>query len=177
MHLIIDGYNVIKSGQNNSSAKENLSLLRDNLIRKLSAYKGSKIHNITVVFDGFYSENQSRNTEHINGVKVIYSKQNERADDIIKEIVSNVSNPNDVLVVTSDNGLKNAVRVEGVSITSSDSLGKRLSYFKEYKKKTLSKAEYFEKNVKGYVEEEDKTGRKGNSQKQKKIKKWSKNLW
>lgn len=175
MHLLVDGYNLI--GLNKSlSSKVNLQSLREDLLNKLSLYKKSKIHKITVVFDGSHSDNTCRTIENIYGIKVIYSKQNETADDIIKEIVENSENPGEILVVTSDNELKNAVRVEGVSITGSDTLAKRLKSYNQ-SDKHLSKSEYMEKYIKGYNEEEDISNKKGNPDKPKKNKKFQKSLW
>lgn len=174
MHLIIDGYNLIRTDKS-LSPKVNLQSLRETLLNKLSLYKKGKIHKITVVFDGSHSDNTSRTIENIYGIKVIYSKQNETADDVIKEIVETSENPGEILVVTSDNELRHAVRAGGVSVTSSGSLSRRLKeHMQTNNKEEISKAEYFEKYVKGYVEEYDPV-KKGNPKKEKK--KQMRNLW
>ncbi|HAK89813.1 MAG: hypothetical protein A2077_02055 [Nitrospirae bacterium GWC2_46_6] len=78
---------------------------RDSFIELLISYKKLKAHDITVVFDGHKS---GAGTEHVSvsgGVKIIYSRLGERADDVIKRIVS--TDKKEWIVVSNDRDIVN----------------------------------------------------------------------
>lgn len=77
---------------------------RDEFIDLLIDYKKVKAHDITVVFDGYKNGASSERVAVRGGVKIIYSRLGEKADDVIKRIVSNerkewivVSNDRDIV--------------------------------------------------------------------------------
>ena len=76
---------------------------RDGFVDLLIDYKKIKTHDITVVFDGYKS---GVGVEHVavrGGVKIIYSRLGERADDVIKRIIS--KDRKEWIVVTSDRSI------------------------------------------------------------------------
>ncbi|MBN2569648.1 MAG: NYN domain-containing protein [Deltaproteobacteria bacterium] len=119
MHIIIDGYNLIR--QSDSLKRfEKLSLEegRNELIRRMVSYKRLKGHKITIVFDGWIggSPNEERTRE--GGITVMYSRQGEKADEVIKRLVRKKEGE-EVVVVTSDGGVVSAIsRTSGVTISS-----------------------------------------------------------
>lgn len=78
---------------------------RDGFVNLLMDYKKIKAHDITVVFDGYKN---GAGTEHVavrGGVKIIYSRLGEKADNVIKRIVSNEHK--EWIVVSSDRDIVN----------------------------------------------------------------------
>lgn len=80
-------------------------------------YKKIKTHDITVVFDGYKSGAGVENVAVCGGVKVIYSRLGERADDVIKRIIS--KDRKEWIVVSNDRDIANhAWSVNSIPIPS-----------------------------------------------------------
>jgi predicted RNA-binding protein with PIN domain len=92
--IIIDGYNLIGIQHGDLQKK------REALIQRLIEYKKLKGHDITVVFDGWKSGGHREERTVTGGIAVIYSRLAEKADSVIKKIIS--SGNKDWIVVTSD---------------------------------------------------------------------------
>lgn len=75
------------------------------LIDSLIEYRKKKGHDITVVFDGWKTGEAQENHLVIGGIKVIYSRIGEKADFIIKRIIS--CERREWIVVTSDRDISN----------------------------------------------------------------------
>ncbi|MDI6800601.1 MAG: NYN domain-containing protein [Thermodesulfovibrionales bacterium] len=99
MHIIIDGYNVI------GILHKDMEKARDEFIGLLMGYKKSGHHDITVIFDGYKSGAGVEQTIVRGGIKVIYSRLGERADDVIKRVVS--SEKKEWIVVSDDRAIIN----------------------------------------------------------------------
>lgn len=114
MHIIIDGYNVLKQ----MLTDEQIGLpQRRAFINMLGKYAAKKNHNVTVIFDGGPDTWPTQEKDH--GVTVIYSGTKQTADDIIKKLLS--TKKYGILLVSSDNELKAAAaRAEGASINADD---------------------------------------------------------
>lgn len=99
--IVIDGYNVIRqSGPLLDLEAVALEEGRRGLIQLLAAYKKTSGHAITVVFDGWQSDNIGTSGEKIQGIDIVYSGRGEKADDIMKRMVDQLGDR--VVVVTSD---------------------------------------------------------------------------
>ncbi len=66
----------------------------------MAEYRKVKGHDITVVFDGWKSGGSEENQSVVGGVRVVYSRLGEKADSVIKRIIS--SDKRQWVVVTSD---------------------------------------------------------------------------
>jgi len=101
--VIVDGhnfiFNILKGARPSS---EKLTYFRERLIADLDLYKNQKNCDMIVVFDARNSDNLSRSIQIVDGVKVIYSRKNETADDIIEELAGLESGYRRKFVVTSD---------------------------------------------------------------------------
>ncbi len=73
---------------------------REELIKRLLAYKRLKGHRITIVFDGKKSGSLSRTRMNQSGLEVIFSKDGEEADQILKEMAKRERHG--ITIVTSD---------------------------------------------------------------------------
>jgi predicted RNA-binding protein with PIN domain len=134
------------------------------LIDSLIEYRKRKGHNITVVFDGWKTGRAQENHSVIGEIKVIYSRLGERADSVIKRLIS--SGKRGWIVVTSDRDIASYAWASGsVPISSEDFLSAI------EKKESVEGVSYDEDSNEEYV----KPGRKGNpkkpSKKEKAIKK------
>ena len=89
LHIIIDGYNLIKNSPSLSALdRQDLQMGREALIDLLAAYKKVKSHKITVVFDGAGSLDATASRDRIKGVNVVFSRRGQSADAVIKEMAS-----------------------------------------------------------------------------------------
>lgn len=118
MLIIIDGYNFIFTVPALERHVEinRIEPVRDYIISLFSKYKEEKKYDITVVFDGNYTQATLPKKQICSGIKVIYSKSGINADTEIKNITTLCQNPNDVYIVTYDNEIKQHVRRCGCHI-------------------------------------------------------------
>jgi predicted RNA-binding protein with PIN domain len=101
MHIIVDGYNLIRqSGTFRHSEMKSLEEGRNALIRSLVGYRQLRGHRITVVFDGWVGGSPTEERALAGGVEIIYSRLGEKADEVIKRLLGKGSE--EILVVTSD---------------------------------------------------------------------------
>jgi len=101
MHLIIDGYNVIRQSLELQllDARE-LEAGRTALLARLAAYREQSRHKVTVVFDGWLGGGLQESRERCQGMLVIYSRRGEKADEVIKRLLA--AERQRAVVVTSD---------------------------------------------------------------------------
>ena len=101
MHLIIDGYNVIRqSPQLQLLDAMDLQAGREALLELLAHYRSRSHHRITVVFDGWLHGDLREGRDRQQGILIIYSRRGERADEVIKRLLH--AERERALVVTSD---------------------------------------------------------------------------
>jgi len=96
VHVIIDGYNVTKTGYGDLTLAEQ----RNRLIGTVAALVAQRGVETTVVFDG--GERPPAQPAVPRGVRVLFSAPDEIADDLIRRLVANEPAGRPVLVVTSD---------------------------------------------------------------------------
>ena len=122
--IIIDGYNVI------GISHKDLKKQRDEFINSLITYRKRKGHEITVVFDGWKTGEAQESRSKIGGVTVIYSRIGEKADAVIKRIIS--SQQDYWIVVTSDKDIAHHAWASGsVPVSGED-------FMRRFEKQVLS---------------------------------------
>jgi hypothetical protein len=94
-HLIVDGYNVTKTG----FAELSLADQRERLVRQLSALAARTSAEVTVVFDGA-AVTTSR--PFARGVRVLFSAPGIQADDVIADLVRAEPTGRPMVVISSD---------------------------------------------------------------------------
>jgi predicted RNA-binding protein with PIN domain len=118
IHIIIDGYNLIRQSRRLSELDRlDLQLGRENLLKMLAAYKKIKRHRMTVVFDGIDACGLYRQRDRVKGVAVIFSRQGESADDLIKRMVTKEGQK--TLVVSSDREVSGFAEANGAATIGS----------------------------------------------------------
>jgi uncharacterized protein len=101
MHLIIDGYNVIRQSPRLQFLDAmDLQAGREALLELLAHYRRRSQHQITVVFDGWQHGDLKESRDRHGGILVIYSRRGERADEVMKRLLTRERER--ALVVTSD---------------------------------------------------------------------------
>ena len=116
MELIIDGYNLIGSEQ---GLRGPLEPRRNGLIQRLSSYQKIKQFGVTLVFDGWRTGPGDEALEKKNGIVVIYSRLNEKADAVIVRLARQKGAGS--VVVTSDREIRSAVeRFGAVAVSASE---------------------------------------------------------
>lgn len=102
-YLLIDGYNIINAwGDIFKLEKEPLEDCRIRFLNLLSNYQGYKKSNIIVVFDAHLVKGSLEKQEKYDNLTIVFTKENETADNYIEKFVYRSSNSNTIRVVTSD---------------------------------------------------------------------------
>jgi len=120
MHIIIDGYNLIRqSGVLRRAEKSGLEAGRQALVHFIKPYKRLKNHRITIVFDGWQNGSPMEERDCEGGIEIVYSRRGEKADEVIKHIAERSGE--EVMVVTSDRDIASfVVRRGGTAVSSRD---------------------------------------------------------
>lgn len=101
VHIIVDGYNVIRqSPVMEPLDRQDLQLGREALVDRLAAYKRLKGHKVTVVFDGSGNAPLFANRDREKGILIKFSRHGETADAVIMRMT--VQEKQGALVVSSD---------------------------------------------------------------------------
>jgi uncharacterized protein len=121
MHLIIDGYNLLGV---RGGLRGDVEARREQLIRDLIGYRQRKGHPLAVVFDGWRSGHPVERAEWREGIEVVYSKQGEQADAVVKRLAEKYGG--DCAVVSSDHEIVNFARAHGSMVITSGDFETRL---------------------------------------------------
>lgn len=120
-HLIVDGYNVTKRGFGEVSLEQQ----RRRLVAGLGGLAAQTCAEVTVVFDG--AERVHGLPPAPRGVRVLFSRQGETADELIRRLVRAEPSGRPVVVVSSDKEVANGVWRHGAYPLASDALLRRLA--------------------------------------------------
>lgn len=101
--LLVDGYNIIGAwAELRNLKKTNLSEARDRLIEKMAEFQGYTGYRVIVVFDAHYVKGREKKYRQ-HKVEVIYTKENESADERIEKMAIQLNNrKTQIHVATSD---------------------------------------------------------------------------
>jgi predicted RNA-binding protein with PIN domain len=120
LHLVVDGYNVSKTGYPDLPLADQ----RSRLITQLGALAARTRVEITVVFDG--AGVMAAPPRGARGVRVLFSEPGVLADDVIRSIVAAEPHGRPVAVVTADRAVVDSVRAWGAYAVPSTVLVTRL---------------------------------------------------
>jgi len=121
LHLIVDGYNVSKTGYGELTLFEQRSRLITHL-GVLAARTGAEV---TCVFDG--AAVRGAPDRRPRGVRVLFSRAGVLADDVIRELVAAEPSGRPMAVVTCDRAVADGVRRNGAYVVPSQVLLDRLA--------------------------------------------------
>ena len=122
--LIVDGYNLGRSGALPLEADPASAEGRGELCAHLSEYSRERGLRLVVVFDGRGAGNPERTRETFKGGSAVYSSRTETADDVIRDLARGA--PTGTIVVTSDRGLARTLPSRNIPVISCDEFARRL---------------------------------------------------
>ena len=127
--LIIDGYNVIFAWDElKALAEGDLGLARTRLGEILANYRGFTGSDVVLVFDGYAVRGNPGEKSDENGVRVVYTKENESADLYIERLLHEIGKNRAVRLVTSDNLIRLSALGSGIARTSAREFGNEMDW-------------------------------------------------
>ena len=128
--MIIDGYNMIYGWDSMKALAEiDITTAREKLIDELFSYQAYLGHRMILVFDG-YRRPDNYGTSYRRGkdMKIVYTRTNQTADQYIEEITGEMKKKYNLIVVTSDNLIQNAVFAQGAMRMSARELENQIRF-------------------------------------------------
>jgi len=123
IHIIIDGYNLIRQSRSLSDVDQiDIQRGREALLERLSDYGKVRKHRMTVVFDGSGAPSFSTPTDRFRGIDIRFSRRGESADTVIKKISNRLKEK--ALVVSSDRDIIDHAVLQGAATISSQEFEK-----------------------------------------------------
>jgi len=102
-YLLVDGYNIINAWKDYFDLKrQTLEECREKLLSILSNYEGYKKIKIIVVFDAHMVKGSTNKEEGYDNITVVYTEENQTADNYIERFVYQYGNIHTIRVATSD---------------------------------------------------------------------------
>lgn len=133
--LIIDGYNVLRSGSRYKRivlpdyTDDTFNAARERLINDVISYAGHDAQAI-IVFDGKGNQYSRGEAESVGGVKVIFSPAGQIADRVIEKLAHDARERNvETMVVTSDSTIQDTVFGDGVDRMSAEGFCREISAY------------------------------------------------
>lgn len=120
-HLVVDGYNVTKRGYHELDLEQQ----RGRLVKGLSGIAAQTGAEVTVVFDG--AERVPGLPGPPRGVRVLFSRKGQTADELIRALARAEPNGRAVVVISSDREVAEGVRRAGAYPLPADALLRRLA--------------------------------------------------
>lgn len=118
IHIIIDGYNLIRQSRSLSNFDQiDIQRGREALLESLASYRRARKHRMTVVFDGSGAPSFSSPTDRFRGIDIRFSRSGESADTVIKKMSSRLKEK--ALVVSSDRDIVDHAFLQGAAAVSS----------------------------------------------------------
>ncbi|OLS35008.1 NYN domain-containing protein [Bacillus sp. MRMR6] len=101
--LLVDGYNIIGAWQELRALKDSdLPAARDRLVERMAEYQAYSGYRVIVVFDAHYVQGTEKKYKN-HQVDVIFTKENETADERIEKLAISLNNRRtQIHVATSD---------------------------------------------------------------------------
>ncbi|CEG25236.1 NYN domain-containing protein [Bacillus sp. B-jedd] len=101
--LLVDGYNIIGAWPELRELKNrDLAAARDRLVELMAEYQGYSGYRVIIVFDAHYVQGIETKVKN-HKVEVIYTKENETADERIEKLAKELNNRRtQIHVATSD---------------------------------------------------------------------------
>ena len=114
--VIVDGYNLIFAWEAlNEVAKYSLEKARETLMDTLASYAAYTKTELMVVFDAYRVPDGTGSDFERDGMRVVYTKQNQTADAYIEKVIHDLGPDYSIRVVTGDYLLQVSAVISGVS--------------------------------------------------------------
>jgi predicted RNA-binding protein with PIN domain len=120
VHLVVDGYNVTKAGFGELSLEQQ----RSRLVTGLGGLAAQTGVEVTCVFDG--AERMHGLPPTPRGVRVLFSRKGQTADELIRQLVRAEPSGRPVVVISTDREVADGVRRHGAYPLTAETLVRRL---------------------------------------------------
>ena len=137
IRLIVDGYNVLRSGSRYRDiagpdyTDDSFNTAREALVNDVIGYAGRDWRAI-IVFDGGRNEFSTGEAESVGGVRIMFSPSGQSADKVIEKLAHDARERQvETLVVTSDATVQDTVFGGGVDRMSADGFSHEVSMLYE----------------------------------------------
>lgn len=140
--LIVDGYNVLRSGSrykhisrsNPDYTDDAFNIAREKLINDVVNFAGREWRAI-IVFDGAHNEFSRGDVETVGGVRIMFSPAGQSADKVIEKLAHDARERMvEALVITSDATIQDTVFGGGIDRMSADGFSHEMgTYYAEAK--------------------------------------------
>lgn len=135
--LIIDGYNVLRSGSRYKSiagpdyTDDTFNTAREALINDTVNFAG-RDYSAIIVFDGAKNQYSHGEVERVGGVRIMFSPSGQSADKVIEKLAHDARERNvETLVVTSDGTIQDTVFGGGVDRMSANDFSWEINTLKD----------------------------------------------
>ena len=121
VRILVDGFSLMHSWPELAPGKpRHASVVRDELINRLTQYHDACGTPITIVFDGAGSKREVAETAPatVTGVEILYSRAGQTADRLIEQAAYRLKDYGEVLVVTDDFAERETVSSFGAAASS-----------------------------------------------------------
>lgn len=139
--IIIDGYNLIKSVSEFTCKTVQLSAQREHLIRLLISSPFLHNKKIVIVFDGG-DVKSSLHLQKYHNIKLVYSGNQTKADDIIQEMIRSSNNVNNLIIVSNDKEIQFTAKSHGATHIDSHIFWNKIRNVAKQKSSHSQKFEY-----------------------------------
>lgn len=130
--ILIDGYNLLGAfGKQRPEQAGAADKIREALIARLSLYGQRKGHPVTVVFDAWRERNGLEYHENRTGVRVVFTKRGERADQVIQRLAREHGRA--CAVVSSDLEIIQTAKSHGAFVMRSQEFKSKLELLEKLK--------------------------------------------
>ena len=166
-YLFVDGYNIINAWGNLQSLSEmSLEMARNELIDIMSEYQHYTGIKVIVVFDAHMVKGNSGKKDIVNGIEVVYTKEDETADQFIERTLDSIGRVKRVRVATSDWMEQQVVLGRGGTRISARELEVEIENYKKFLKNKSKKKNQINDLMIGRLDDEiiKKLERWGNSE-------------
>jgi predicted RNA-binding protein with PIN domain len=137
--LVVDGYNIIGAWPDLRILRDqDLAAARDRLIEMMAEFQGFSGHQVIIVFDAYFVQGTEKKYKN-SKVDVIFTKENETADECIERLASKLIKINTrVYVATSDYTEQRTIFAQGAYRKSARELLQEMEFVeKEIEKKVM----------------------------------------
>ena len=135
--LIVDGYNVLRSGSRYRNAPDEdytddtFNAAREMLINDVVNYAGGD-YKAVIVFDGAKNAFSNGEAETVGGVRIVFSPAGQSADKVIEKLAHDARERQvETLVVTSDATIQDTTFGFGVDRMSADGFSREVGMYYE----------------------------------------------
>ena len=142
--IIVDGYNLLACIWSMVDfSRSDIPSIREKLLRKLASYQIYKKHQLTVVFDASQGGMPVTRQDKFLGVRIIYTKLGETADQLIKKMLDR--NEEGLVIVTSDRQIADWAREKNVVVVSSREFAAKMELASSMEDKGVEEGETHQK--------------------------------